>query len=405
MTAQAVPAQPAEGGTLAYNVMHFVRALRGAGLPAGPGKTIESVRAVEAVDPTRRSDLYWALHAVLVERRDQHDIFDQAFQLFWREIRLESAVQGPVMATDRLPKPDAPPASRRASEAIAPRTPEEDEEAQEDVEIELDAVLTFSPQEVLQEMDFEDMSADELAEAKRAIAALRLPIKPVPTRRYRPDPLGRRIDMRATLRASLRSSGDLMPLKRRSRAERQPALVMLCDVSGSMSRYSRMFLHFVHAVTNDRDRVHSFLFGTRLTNITRHLRHRDVDVAVGRASGAVQDWSGGTRIGPCLKDFNQYWSRRVLAQGAVVLLITDGLDRDDLGILQAEVERLHKSCRRLIWLNPLLRYEGFKPEAGGVRTIMPHIDEFRPVHNIASLMDIAGALSEPLADGHGPAWG
>ncbi len=391
------------GGTLAYNVMHFVRGLRGAGLPAGPGKTIEAVRAVEAVDPIRRSDLYWALHAVLVERRDQHDLFDQAFRLFWREIRMESAVQGPVMGSDKLPQPEAPPASRRASEAITPRLPEE-EENQENVEIELDAVLTFSPQEVLQEMDFEDMSADELAEAKRAIAALRLPIKPVPTRRFRPDPLGRRIDMRATLRASLRSSGDMMPLKRRSRAERLPALVVLCDVSGSMSRYSRMFLHFVHAVTNDRDRVHSFLFGTRLTNITRHLRHRDVDVAVGRSSGAVRDWSGGTRIGPCLKEFNHFWSRRVLAQGALVLLITDGLDRDDLGILQAEVERLHKSCRRLIWLNPLLRYEGFKPEAGGVRTILPHIDEFRPVHNIASLTDIAAALSEPMAADPSAAW-
>ena len=393
MTAWQEPLEPEAGGALAYNVMHFVRGLRGAGLPAGPGKTVEAVRAIEAVDPVRRSDLYWALHAVLVERRDQHDLFDQAFRLFWREIRMESAVPGPVMATDKLPQPEAPPASRRASEAIAPRLPEEQKD--ENVEIELDAVLTFSPQELLQVMDFEDMSADELAEAKRAIAALRLPIKPVPTRRFRPDPLGRRIDMRATLRASLRSSGDMMPLKRRSRAERLPALVVLCDVSGSMSRYSRMFLHFVHAVTNDRDRVHSFLFGTRLTNITRHLKHRDVDVAMSRASRAVRDWSGGTRIGPCLKDFNHYWSRRVLAQGALVLLITDGLDRDDLGILQAEVERLHKSCRRLIWLNPLLRYEGFKPEAGGVRTILPHIDEFRPVHNIASLMGIAAALSEP----------
>ena len=404
MTAVQPPVEARAGGRLAYNVMHFVRALRSAGLPAGPGKTVEAVRAVEAVDPTRRSDLYWALHAVLVERRDQHDIFDQAFRLFWRELRPESAVRGPVMATDRLPKPEAPPASRRASEAIAPRKPEE-EESREDIEIELDAVLTFSPQEVLQEMDFEDMSADELAEAKRAIAALRLPIKPVPTRRFRPDPQGRRIDMRATLRASLRSSGDLMPLRRRSRALRQPALVVLCDVSGSMSRYSRMFLHFVHAVTNDRDRVHSFLFGTRLSNITRHLRHRDVDVAVARASGAVRDWSGGTRIGPSLKAFNQDWSRRVLAQGAVVLLITDGLDRDDLGILEAEVERLHKSCRRLVWLNPLLRYEGFRPEAGGVRTILPHIDEFRPVHNIASLVDIADALRTPAEGRQGAAWG
>ncbi len=380
------------GGTLAYNVMHFVRGLRGAGLPAGPGKTVAAVRAVEAVDPTRRSDLYWALYAVLVERREQHEIFDQAFRLFWRESRPTSAAGAPVMATDRLPLPETPEASRRVREAMAPRAPEEPE-ARESVEIELDAALTFSPREVLQEMDFEDMSADELAQAKQAIAALRLPIAPVPTRRFRADARGRRIDMRATLRASLRSSGDMMPLKRRSRAARLPPLVVLCDVSGSMSRYSRMFLHFVHAVTNDRDRVHSFLFGTRLTNVTRYLRHRDVDVAVGRSSRAVRDWSGGTRIGPCLRGFNREWSRRVLAQGAVVLLITDGLDRDDLGILRGEIERLHKSCRRLIWLNPLLRYEGFKPEAGGVRAILPHIDDFRPVHNIASLIDVAAALS------------
>ena len=227
-------------------------------------------------------------------------------------------------------------------------------------------------------MDFEDMSADELAEAKRAIAALRLPIKPVPTRRFRPDPLGRRIDIRATLRASLRSSGDMMPLKRRSRAERLPALVVLCDVSGSMSRYSRMFLHFVHAVTNDRDRVHSFLFGTRLTNITRHLRHRDVtSPSVARAApcatGPAARGSAPASRTSTTSGRGACWPRRA---GAVD---HRGLDRDDLGILQAEVERLHKSCRRLIWLNPLLRYEGFKPEAGGVRTILPHIDEFRPV--------------------------
>ncbi len=382
------------GGVLAYNIMHFVRGLRGAGLPAGPGKTIEAVRAVEAVNPLRKEDFHRALYAVLVERRDHHEIFEQAFQLFWREIRPESAGDAPIMASDRLPLPEAPSASRRVSDALAPRLPETDD-AREEMQIELDAALTFSAREVLQEMDFEDMSADELAEAKRAIAALRLPIKPAATRRFRPDPNGRRIDMRATLRAGLRSSGDMLALKRRSRAFRPPPLVVLCDVSGSMNRYSRLFLHFLHAVTGDRDRVHSFLFGTRLTNITRHLRHRDVDVAVARASRAVQDWSGGTRIGPCLEGFNRDWSRRVLAQGAVVLLVTDGLDRDDLGVLQRAVERLHKSCRRLIWLNPLLRYEGFRPEAGGVRTILPHIDDFRPVHNIASLIDIAAALSAP----------
>lgn len=199
--------------------------------------------------------------------------------------------------------------------------------------------------------------------------------------------------MRATLRAGLRSSGAMMPLKYRRRVTRHPPLVVLCDISGSMSRYSRMFLHFVHAVTNDRDRVHSFIFGTRLTNITRHLQYRDVDVALDRVANAAMDWSGGTRIGESLLEFNHFWSRRVRGQGAVVLLITDGLDRGDIDGLGLEIERLHKSCRRLIWLNPLLRFQGFRPEARGVRTILPHVDDFRTVHSLNSLGDIGAALS------------
>ncbi|MBM3542650.1 MAG: VWA domain-containing protein, partial [Alphaproteobacteria bacterium] len=162
-----------------------------------------------------------------------------------------------------------------------------------------------------------------------------------------------------------------------------------------MSRYSRMLLHFMHALTNDRDRVFSFLFGTQLTNVTRHLRQRDVDLALERCGEAAGDWSGGTRIGQCLKDFNRLWSRRVLAQGALVLLISDGLDRDAGEGLAEEMERLHKSCRRLIWLNPLLRYEGFEPKSLGMRAILPHVDEFRPVHNLDSLASLSEALSAP----------
>jgi uncharacterized protein with von Willebrand factor type A (vWA) domain len=261
--------------------------------------------------------------------------------------------------------------------------------------LELDAALTVSARELLQKADFETMSLAELEAAKGAIRKLRLPLMAVRTRRFEADADGPRVDMRATLRAGLRNGAGTIWLKRRRPRVKHPPLVILCDISGSMSRYSRVFLHFMHAVTNDRDRVFTFLFGTRLTNITRHLRHRDVDVAVDRVTEAVEDWSGGTRIGEAIGEFNRLWSRRVLGQGAIVLFITDGLERDDRDGLGAAMERLHKSCRRLIWLNPLLRWEGFAPKSLGMRAILPHVDEFRPVHNLASLAELTAALSRP----------
>jgi hypothetical protein len=239
------------------------------------------------------------------------------------------------------------------------------------------------------------MSGAELAQAKRLISRLRLPIPEAQTRRFRPDAGGAGIDLRATLRASLRGGAQIIALRRRSRITRHPPLVVLCDISGSMSRYSRMFLHFLHALTNDRDRVHTFVFGTRLTNITRQLRHRDVDVAMARVADAIKDWSGGTRIGASLREFNFKWARRVLGQNACVLLVSDGLDREAGEGLGEEMERLARSCRRLIWLNPLLRYEGYEPRSMGARTIMPHVDEFRPVHSLESLADLTRVLSAP----------
>lgn len=385
------PVDISSSGKLALNVMHFARALRAAGLPAGPGKTLEAVQAAALVGLSPRDDFYWAMHAVFVERAAQRQVFDQAFRLFWRnpeELRRMMAVAAPNVAQSEEPEK----ISRRVADALSPdHTPKPQDE--EEIEIELDAALAYSAMEVLQDMDFDSMSAEEVDEAKRVIAEMRLPIMEIPTRRFAADPRGARIDMRATLRAGLRTSGAMMPLKFRRRVTRHPPLVVLCDISGSMSRYSRMFLHFVHAITNDRDRVHSFIFGTRLTNITRHLQYRDVDVALSRVANAALDWSGGTRIGESLLDFNRFWSRRVLGQGAVVLLITDGLDRGDVDGLEREIERLHKSCRRLIWLNPLLRFEGFRPEARGVRVILPHVDDFRTVHSLNSLSDIGAALS------------
>ncbi|TWA67970.1 hypothetical protein FBZ82_10692 [Azospirillum brasilense] len=379
-------------GGLATNLMHFARALRAAGLPVGPGKLLQAVEAVEAVGIGNRADFYWALHAVFVNRRDQREVFDQAFHVFWRNPDILKRMMGMMLPTIRTESPDTQdPLSRRVADALRGTAPEA--EGPEKSEIEVDAAFTVSAQERLQEKDFEKMSAAEMAEAKRMLARIALPVAEVTTRRHRPDPQGPRVDPRATLRRMLRSGGDLADLARRSRRTRPPPVVVLCDISGSMTRYSRMLLHFMHALSNDRDRVHSFVFGTRLTNITRHLRHKDVDVALDAVSAAVADWSGGTRIGTVLHAFNRTWARRVLGQGAVVLLITDGLDRDAGEGLAVEAERLHKSCRRLVWLNPLLRWEGFAPKSSGIRALLPHVDDFRPVHNLNSLAGLADALN------------
>ncbi len=384
------------GGKLAANIMHFARALRAAGLPIGPGRVIDAIRAVEVAGIKRRDDFYWALHAVFVNRQDQREIFDQAFHIFWRDPKLLERMMSLLLPRLDLPPEAASPdsVSQRLVDAFGRTALPGGERAREqEPEVEVEATLTYSDRELLRHKDFESMSADELVAARAAIARMHLPLARVPTRRFHLDDRGLRVDMRATLKAGLKSGGAIIPLRRRRRVRRPPPIVVLCDISGSMARYSRMLLHFLHALTNDRDRVHSFLFGTRLTNVTRYLRHRDVDVALEKVSAVVEDWDGGTRIGACLKTFNTFWSRRVLGQGAVVLLISDGLDRDAGEGLEHEMERLHKSCRRLIWLNPLLRYDAFEAKSMGVKAMLPHVDDFRPIHNLASLADLAEALS------------
>jgi uncharacterized protein with von Willebrand factor type A (vWA) domain len=384
----------ANQGHLAENIMHFARVLRAAGLPIGPDRILGAMRALEVTGLERRDDVYWTLASVFLGRREQFEIYDQAFHIFWRDPQLLERVMAMF-----LPKVygrqarDETQASSRVAEALRPRRDKPREEpAEGPQETELDATLSFSSREVLQHADFETMTGEELVQAKKMIANLRLPIPEIRTRRLEPDPRGARVDLRSTLRASLRNGGKIIPLRRRSPGRRHPPLVVLCDVSGSMNRYSRMFLHFLHAITNDRDRVTSFVFGTRLTNISRYLRHRDVDVAMSGVSKAIADWSGGTRIGNCLREFNLRWSRRVLGQNAVVLMISDGLDGDVGEGLAAQMVRLHKSCRKLIWLNPLLRYQGFEARPAGVRAMLPNVDAFLPVHNVASLIDLAKAL-------------
>ena len=370
-------------GRLAANLMHFARTLRAAGLPVGSGAVLDALRAVEAVGLARRDDFYWTLHAVFVRRRDQRPLFDEAFHVFWRNPRLLERITSLLLPTVQTPpRSDAKPLSRRLSEAFFAGGEDRPKTREPEEEIEFEATLTWSDREVLRTRDFEQMSAAELAAAKAAIARMRFAVPPAPTRRYRPHPHGARIDMRATFRRSLRTGSGAVLLARRRPAPRPAPIVVLCDISGSMSRYSRVLLHFAHALGRDhgrgRGRVFSFVFGTRLTNVTRQLRDRDVDAAIERTSGEVEDWSGGTRIGECLARFNREWSRRVCGQGAVVLFISDGLDRDAGDGLGPQMERLRKSCRRLVWLNPLLRYEGFEPKAAGVRALLPHVDEFRP---------------------------
>ncbi len=383
-------------GKLAANIMHFGRVLREAGLPVGPSTVLDALDAAMAGPLRKREDFYWTLHSIFVKRRDQRELFDQAFHVFWKKPKmLEQLMQ--LMYVQIARKPDEAKQKkagfRRLAEALfdeanAPHV----EQGQQDV-LEVDAHYTASLEEIFRQKDFEQMTVAEQAEAKAAIARLRLIQPEQKTRRFMPDARGHRIDMRRTLRASLRSGGGLMALSRVAPITRVPPLVVLCDISGSCSQYSRMFLHFLHALAGDRPRVHIFLFGTRLTNITRDLQRRDVDDAVARVAGHVKDWSGGTRIGATLHDFNFHWARRVLGQGAHVLLMTDGLERDDIGQLTAEMLRLRRSAKHITWLNPLLRYDKFEASAGGIRAIMPHVDQFRPVHSLDSLADLAASLA------------
>ncbi len=387
-------------GRLAENVMHFARLLRAAGLRIGPDRVIDCVTALELAGagqfPLRRDDWYWTMAAVLLSREEQRPIFDQAFRIFWRDPKLAEKMMQMLLPQTygRAAKPESEQSQRLTDALFSQKSQEQD--SREEQKVALDARLTFSSREVLQRMDFDTMSAAELAEAKKMLAQLRLPLPMVRTRRLELGPRGARVDLRATLRESLREGGALIRLVRAAPIEIHPPLVVLCDVSGSMNPYSRMFLHFLHAITNDRDRVSVFVFGTRLTNITRQLRHRDVDVAMSRVADAIKDWSGGTRIGACLREFNWRWSRRVLGQNACLLLVSDGLDREAGEGLAEEMQRVHKSCKELVWLNPLLRYDQFEARPAGVRAMLPHVDRFLPVHNLKSLVDLAHALSAPV---------
>ena len=394
----------APSGKLAQNIMYFARVLREAGLPVGPGAVIDALDAALSGTLRTREDFYWTLHAVFIKRRDHKELFDQAFHVFWKKPKmLEQLMQLMFQQITRDAGEKAKQAGfRRLAEAMFDKQEMQSRREQKPEALELDATFTASADEVLRAKDFEQMTVAEQTQARQAIARMRLRRTEVRTRRYARALKGPAIDMRRTLQGSLRTGGHYIDLERRERQWREPPMVVLCDISGSCSSYSRMFLHFLHSLSNDRERVTVFLFGTRLTNITRELRRRDIDEAMGKVSGAVKDWSGGTRIGTSLKEFNYKWARRVLTQGAHVLLMTDGLDREDATLLSHEMERLRRQTKHIVWLNPLLRYDGFKALAGGIRAMMPFVDEFRPVHSLDSLADLVRALAGAASPAHDP---
>ena len=402
------PTNPGGGhspqGKLLDNMVHFARALRLAGLKVGPGQVAEAVRAVEVAGFTDKEDFRWILHACLVSRNEHRKVFDQIFRLFWRDPRFHEQMMSMLLpmvrGAARERKADA--AARRAADALlggksrnmSAQSRADDDEA----EVQIDSAETASSREKLRSLDFEQMTNEEMAEARNVIATFSLPVAALSSRRKTQYPRGRHPAWRATMRMAVKQGGEIRTMLRRKERTRWPNLVAICDISGSMSVYSRTLLRFLHAVSGNRgagwSSVFAFTFGTRLTNITRQLRASDADSALAAAGMEAQDWDGGTRIGDCIRTFNRDWSRRVMGQGAIVLLISDGLDSGCADLLEFEIKRLRLSARRLIWINPLLRWEKFSPKATGVARMLPNVDCFRSAHNIDALAELAETISQ-----------
>jgi uncharacterized protein with von Willebrand factor type A (vWA) domain len=383
------------GGYLLGHLLRFGQLLRVMGMDVSTGQILDLVEALQHVTITERFDFYHTCKALLVNRREDFVVFDQAFHLFWRTDSNSSQDAHPPSDAEvkraRLPASPVP----RQSTGPGGKEKKGRKPGQEEGE---DAtgehLMIYSPDEALRQKDFGEMTWEEIQSAKRAISSLQWNLGELRTRRVRPSSKGR-IDMHRMIRDNLRHGGEPINLAYRRRVFRPRPLVVLSDISGSMERYSRMLLHFIHALTHGlKDTsVEAFVFGTRLTRITRHLRYKDVDESLDEVSDVVYDWSGGTRIGEALKVFNFQWARRVLGRGAVVLVISDGWDRGDLTLLGKEILRLQRATYRLIWLNPLLGSDEYRPVQRGMATVIPCVDDFLPVHNLASLEHLAEVLS------------
>lgn len=378
------------------NLAQFGRVLRRAGLPVGPDRVLAAVAALQAVGLERRDDVHAALAAVMLDRHEQQAVFDAAFEAFWRDPRqLERMMT--LLRPNLGPRDASEPSGRanRVAEALAPGTspPPPKTGAPDEQPTPVEPRLAASARERLQQADFGSMTTAEFAAVKALVERLPPPFAPVQRRRRSPAERGSP-DLRATLRRMARSPHTLLPLRTQPRRE-MPAAVLLLDISGSMQRYARIMLHYAHGLVQRRQRWQVFTFGTRLTNVTRALRVHDPDAALAAAAAQVQDWHGGTRIASSLAEFNQRWARRVLCGNAALLLVTDGLDRDAQGDLSQAAAQLRRLAHEIVWLSPLLRFAAFEPRAAGIRALLPHVDRFLPVHNLASLADLGRALAAP----------
>jgi uncharacterized protein len=398
---------------LAANLLTFGRELRDAGLPVGSGQVISLMEAVSEVDCQRRDDFYHATRATLVTSPEHIPVFDVSFARLWHRLTRPLPSNDVPVEQHQFDMPRAP-SDEIGAEAQQQKTQEQGKSAQakdrsilaiedtasesldgsEDLEAPPEDVMVFSAREVLRKKDFSQFSPNEVAEARRLISQMTWRLGTRKTRRKEKAVHGDFIDYRRTLRHSMKHGGVPLELRRRRRKERMRPLVLICDISGSMDRYSRLLLQFVHAMEQGLDSVEVFVFSTRLTRITRELRKRNVDDAIEHVVRSVDDWSGGTRIGEAIKTFNYSWSRRVLRSGATVVMISDGWDRGDPKLLSTEMARLQRSCRRLIWLNPLLGAPGYQPLTQGIRAALPYVDAFLPIHNLKSLEALADLLSE-----------
>ncbi len=397
--ALSVPSQP----KLVENVVHFCRALRKAGVKVSPSQLQNACQAVATVGFTSKVDFYYTLRATLICHEENLAVFHQVFALFWRDPEFLQKMMYQLTPTlrDEDAAAEKAAAQRRAADAL--NNQQDDRAIPQREEIEQDAILTVSETDVLRNKDFDQMTVAELREAEKAIQALTFSAPNPPSRRLHTTPRGALPDAKATIKTALRQFGEIQRIEHMAPRNKLPNLVVVCDISGSMSVYSRMFMRFLHALTHARvrqwNRVHAFTFGTRLTNVSRALAKSDIDDALAAVGLEATDWEGGTMIGQTLRQFNREWARRVLSRGAVMLFISDGLERGDTAVLSSEMHRLSLFSRHLVWLNPLLRWDGFSPQASGIRAILPHVDSFHACHSIDSLAELSSVLMKRESQG------
>ena len=384
-----------EAHSFSDHIIAFGRVLRRLGFRVGSSHMLTAMDAVKIVGVRRKDDVREALKSCLVTRKEERELFDQAFQLFWKAPSKLPEVMQWLLQNTSIPSTTETKGYHRVQEALreAQKPPGNPSEEQSESKVELDQIVTYSATEVLRKKDFSAFTNEEIAVAKRYMERFKWPIPPHTSRRKNPRLDGHRLDLRRTALQGTRNAGEIIRLHRHGFKEKTRPIVLICDISGSMERYARMLLHFMHAMSSNMEKIESFVFGTRMTRITHLLKHRDVDDAVTEVSKEVVDWAGGTKIGDAIKTFNFVWLRRVLRSRSIVLIISDGWDRGDTSLLKDEMRRLRRSCHQLIWLNPLMGFEGYEPLTQGMQAALPHVDKLLSVHNLVSLEQLADALS------------